>query len=49
MSNKEKSIHYFEETYHNQNEQYSAQPMLNNWSDNKGIKTTKFVQRSIGR
>ena len=31
------SIHHFEETYHNQNEQYSAQPMLNNWSDNKGI------------
>lgn len=31
------SIHHFEETYHNQNDQYSAQPMLNNWSDNKGI------------
>lgn len=31
------SIHHFEETYHNQNDQYSAQPILNNWSDNKGI------------
>lgn len=31
------SIHHFEETYHKQNEQYSAQPMLKNWSDNKGI------------
>lgn len=31
------SIHHFEETYHKQNEQYSAQPMLNIWSDNKGI------------
>lgn len=31
------SIHHFEETYHNQDKQYSAQPMLNNWSDNKGI------------
>ena len=31
------SIHHFEETYHKQNEQYSAQPMLNNWSDNKRI------------
>ena len=31
------SIHHFEETYHNQNDQYSAQPMLNNWSDNKEI------------
>ena len=31
------SIHHFEETYHKQNEQYSAQPMLNSWSDNKGI------------
>lgn len=31
------SIHHFEETYYNQDKQYSAQPMLNNWSDNKGI------------
>ena len=31
------SIHHFEETYHKQNEQCSVQPMLNNWSDNKGI------------
>ena len=31
------SIHHFEERYHNQNDQYSAQPMLNNWSDNKGV------------
>ena len=28
------SIHHFEETYHKQNKQYSAQPMLNSWSDN---------------
>ena len=26
-------IHHFEETSHNQNDQYSAQPMLNNWND----------------
>ena len=32
------SIHHFEETYHNPNEQYSAQPMLKNWSDKKGVK-----------
>lgn len=31
------SIHHFEETYHNQNDQFSGQPMLKNWSDNKGI------------
>ncbi len=31
------SIHHFEETYHNQNDQYSAQLMLNNWSDAKGV------------
>ena len=31
------SIQHFEETYHKQNEQYSAQPMLNNWSDNEGV------------
>ena len=29
------SIHHFEEKYHNPNDQYSAQSMLNNWSDNK--------------
>ena len=27
------SIQHFEETFHNQNDQYSAQPMLNNWSE----------------
>ena len=27
------SIHHFEETYHNQNDQYSVQPMLNNWNE----------------
>ena len=32
------SIHHFEEKWQNQNEQYSAQPMLNNWSDNKVIR-----------
>ena len=32
------SIHHFETSYHNQNDQYSAQPMLNNWSDNDVIK-----------
>ena len=32
------SIHHFEETYHKQNEQYSAQPMLKNWSDKKEVK-----------
>ena len=32
------SIHHFEETYHKQNEQYSGQPMLKNWSDKKGVK-----------
>ena len=25
-------IHHFEETYHNQNDQYSVQPMLKNWN-----------------
>ena len=29
------SIRHFEETYHQQNDQYSAQPMLNNWRENK--------------
>ena len=32
------SIHHFEETYHKQNEQYSARPLLKNWSDKKGVK-----------
>lgn len=27
------SIHHFEEKWQNQNEQYSAQPMLNNWNE----------------
>ena len=27
------SIHNFEETYHNQNDQYSAQPIWNNWTE----------------
>ena len=31
------SIQHFEETWHNQNDQYSVQQLLNNWSDNKGI------------
>lgn len=31
-------IHYFEKTYHNQDKQFSAQPMLKNWSDNKVIR-----------
>jgi hypothetical protein len=29
------SIQHFEETYHNQNDQYSAQPMLNNGNEDK--------------
>ena len=29
------SIHYFEEKWHNQNDQYSVQPMLNNWNEQK--------------
>lgn len=37
-ANAHASIHHFEEKYHNQNEQYSAQPMLNNWNDNKVIR-----------
>lgn len=32
------SIHHFETSSHNQNDQCSAQPMLNNWSDNKVIR-----------
>ena len=35
MSNKEKSIHHFENTWHNQTDQYSAQPVLNNLRDNQ--------------
>lgn len=31
------SIHNFEEKYHDQNDQYSAQPMLNTWRENKGL------------
>ena len=31
------SIHHFEEKYHDQNEQYSAQPMLKKWSDSNGV------------
>ena len=27
------SIHHFEETYHNQNNQYSAQTILKNWNE----------------
>ena len=27
------SIHHFEETWHNPNDQYSAQPMLKNWNE----------------
>ena len=30
-------IHYFEEKWQKQDSQYSTQPMLNNWSDNKEI------------
>lgn len=29
------SIRHFEDTYHNPNDQYSAQPMWNNWSEDK--------------
>lgn len=29
------SIHHFENTWHNQTDQYSAQPVLNNWRDNQ--------------
>lgn len=29
------SIHHFEERYHNQIDQYSAQPVLNNLRDNQ--------------
>ena len=36
------SIHNFEEKYHNQNDQYSAQPMLNNWSEDKTINRIKI-------
>ena len=28
------SIHHFEEKWHNPNDQYSAQPVLNGWNDN---------------
>lgn len=28
-------IHHFEEQWHKQNEQYSSQPILNNWCDNE--------------
>lgn len=31
--NNDQSIRHFEDTYHQQNERYSAQPMLNNWSE----------------
>ena len=31
------SIHHFEERSHNQTDQYSAQPMLNNWSEDTGL------------
>lgn len=24
-------------SFHNQNDQYSAQPMLNNWNEDKGV------------
>ena len=30
-------IHHFEERWQKQDEQYSAQPMLNNWSDNTSV------------
>ena len=33
------SIHHFEETYHNQTDQYSAQPVLNNLRDNQESKS----------
>ena len=42
------SIHHFEEKYHNQNDQYSAQPMLNNWNEDKGVNeslTRKIITR----
>ena len=35
--NAHESIHHFEAKWQNHNDQYSAQPMLNNWSDNKGV------------
>ncbi len=36
------SIQHFEDTSHNQNDQYSAQPMLNNWSEDKTINRIKI-------
>ena len=35
------SIHHFEDTYHNPTDQYSAQPMLNNWNEDKTINRIK--------
>ena len=36
------SIQHFEGTWHNQNNQYSAQPMLNNWNEDKTINRIKI-------
>ena len=35
------SIHHFENTWHNQNDQYSVQPMLNNWNEDKTVNRIK--------
>ena len=36
------SIHHFEEKWHNQNDQYSAQTILKNWSEDKTINRIKI-------
>jgi hypothetical protein len=36
------SIHHFEEKYHNPTDQYSAQPMMKNWSEDKTINRIKI-------
>ena len=41
------SIHHFEERYHNQNDQYSVQPMLNNWNERMSDLRNEGVNESL--
>ena len=46
-ANAHASIHHFEASYHNQNDQYSAQPMLNNWNERMSDLRNEGVNESL--
>ena len=47
MSNNDKINNHFEETWQNQNDQYSAQPTLNNWNERMSDLRNEGVNESL--